>query len=108
MQDPGYGLPRIHLPRTPVNRGKKKVRSVVAPILPPPARCAPFLERRSSTSRRTLQGGLSQSVFTYLLGGYLPVDSPHHFMVALSGLIVYSRVHIRGCCGTGVAAVTDA
>jgi hypothetical protein len=79
MQDPGYGLPRIHLPRTPVNRGKKKVRSVEAPILPPPARCAPFLERRSSTSRRTLQGGLSQSVFTYLLGGYLPVDSPPLF-----------------------------
>src|SRR5215218_9736274 len=27
MQDPAFGLPRIHLPRTPVNRGKSKGRS---------------------------------------------------------------------------------
>jgi hypothetical protein len=46
--------------------------------------------------------------FTYLLGGYLPVDSPHYFMVALSGLSVYSSVHIRRCRGPGVAGVTDA
>jgi hypothetical protein len=24
MQDPGYGLPRILVPRTPVNKGRKK------------------------------------------------------------------------------------
>jgi len=53
-------LRRIPLPRTRVNKGKKKARSVEAPILPPPARCPPFLELRSSTSRRTLQGELSQ------------------------------------------------
>jgi hypothetical protein len=33
---------------------------------------------------------------------------PHYSTVALSGLIVYSSVHIRGCCSPGVAAVTDA
>jgi hypothetical protein len=26
MQDPGYGLPRIYILRTPVNKGKKKGR----------------------------------------------------------------------------------
>src|SRR5918995_5347681 len=46
-------LPRITIPRTPVNKGMKKDRGVEAPILPPP-RCAPFLEWRSFTSRRTL------------------------------------------------------
>ena len=73
-------LRRIPIPRTPVNKGKKKVRSVEAPILPPPARCPPFLERRSSTSRPTLQGGLSQrGVHLSLRGGYLPVNSPPLF-----------------------------
>ena len=35
MQDPGYELPRIPLPRTPVNKGKKekKGRDLVAQIL---------------------------------------------------------------------------
>src|SRR5215208_430950 len=69
IQDPACGLRRILLPRTPVNKGKKKGRGVEAPILPPPpARCAPFLERRSSTSRRTLQGGPSQRVHLSLRG----------------------------------------
>ncbi len=33
MQDPGYGLPRIPLPRRSVNKGKKKGRSFYAPAL---------------------------------------------------------------------------
>jgi hypothetical protein len=33
MQDPGYELPRIHIPRTPVNKGKGKGRSYDAPAL---------------------------------------------------------------------------
>jgi hypothetical protein len=35
MQDPGYELPRIPIPRTPVNKGKKekKGRDIVAQIL---------------------------------------------------------------------------
>ena len=69
-------LPRIPIPRTWVNKGKKKDRSVVAPILrAPPARCAPFLERPSSTSRPPLCKVDYHREFTYLLGGYLPVDS---------------------------------
>src|SRR5215217_8315779 len=69
-----YGeLLRIPLPRTSVNKGKKKDRSVEAPVLlPPPARCAPFLELPSFRSRRTLQGGLSQRVHLSLRG--LPAD----------------------------------
>jgi hypothetical protein len=40
-----YGdVRRTPLPRTPVHKSKKKDRSVKAPILPPPVRCAPFLE----------------------------------------------------------------
>ena len=31
MQDPVYGLPRIPLPRTPVNKGTKKGRYLDAP-----------------------------------------------------------------------------
>jgi hypothetical protein len=31
MQHRGYGLPRINLPRNPVNRGKRKGRSTIAP-----------------------------------------------------------------------------
>ena len=68
----------LFFPRTRVNKGMKKDRSVEAPILPPP-RCASFLEQRSSTSRRTLQEGLSHREFTYLLGGYLPIDSAPPF-----------------------------
>ena len=33
MQDLGYELPRILIPRTPVNKGKKKGQSVLAPAL---------------------------------------------------------------------------
>src|SRR5215217_3444479 len=67
IQDRAYGLRRIHLPRTLVNRGKKKDRNFFAPALPIPRR-APFLERRSSTSRRTLQGGQSLRVHLSLRG----------------------------------------
>jgi hypothetical protein len=33
MQDPGYRLRRIPLPRTPVNKGKKEGRGVTVPPL---------------------------------------------------------------------------
>jgi hypothetical protein len=33
MQDPGYELPRIPIPRTWVNKGKEKDRNVDAPVL---------------------------------------------------------------------------
>jgi hypothetical protein len=33
MQDLGYELPRIPIPRTPVHKGKKKGRSYDAPAL---------------------------------------------------------------------------
>ena len=33
MQDLGYELPRIHIPRTRVNKGKKEGRSCYAPAL---------------------------------------------------------------------------
>jgi hypothetical protein len=35
MQDLGYELPRISIPRTWVNEGKEKGRSLAAPVLPP-------------------------------------------------------------------------
>jgi hypothetical protein len=90
-------------PRNRVNKGMKKDRSVEAPILPPPARCASFLEQRSSTSRRTLQGGLSHREFTYLLGGYLPIDSPPPFYggaLQLDRVVqrAYLRVSRPRCC----------
>jgi len=34
MQDLGYELPRIPIPRTPVNKGKEKGRGYFAPALP--------------------------------------------------------------------------
>jgi hypothetical protein len=34
IQDPASELPRIHIPRNPVNKGKKKGQSVLAPALP--------------------------------------------------------------------------
>jgi hypothetical protein len=48
MQDPGYELPRIPLLRTPVNKAKKKHRSVDKP--------------RSDTCERT---GLRSASFGY-------------------------------------------
>jgi hypothetical protein len=80
---------------TPVNKGKKKDRSVEAPILPPPPRCAPFLERRSSTR--------SQSVHLSLIGGR------YHFCVVL-GAYLGGRSGARKMWYriARVAAVTDA
>jgi hypothetical protein len=40
MQDLGYELPRISIPRTRVNKGKKKGRSPIRLALPPTL--APF------------------------------------------------------------------
>ena len=62
-----------------MNKGKKKVRSVEAPILPPPARCPPFLERGAPLPVDVLCKEGYHREFTYLLGGYLPVDSPPLF-----------------------------
>ena len=33
MQDFGYELPRIHIPRTPLNKGMEKGRGVAVPAL---------------------------------------------------------------------------
>jgi hypothetical protein len=39
MQDSGYELPRITIPRTSVNKGKEKGRSGYAPALPSSRAC---------------------------------------------------------------------
>jgi hypothetical protein len=52
MQDPGYRLPRIHLPRTPVNKGKEKDRSLQMPrSVSPLFVCSGRLRQRREASR---------------------------------------------------------
>jgi hypothetical protein len=48
MQDPGYGPPRIHLPRTPVNRGPR--RRTLLDHSWPPSRAASTTWRMASTT----------------------------------------------------------
>ena len=55
MQDPANELPRIPIPRTPVNKGRKKGRSCY--YAPMPARNATSLVPSTQVQRREIDTG---------------------------------------------------
>jgi hypothetical protein len=57
-------VPRIHIPRTPVNKGNRKGRGIVAPAgfgfrLSAPALTLPCYQRKHATKRRCYSGWLA-------------------------------------------------
>src|SRR5215213_4011397 len=83
-------LRRTPPPQRSVHRGKKKAGASSSPG-PSSSQCAPFLEGRSSTSPRTLQGGPPRRVHL----SWIVFRVVYQFIVALSGVPIGGERHFQ-------------